>query len=88
MRQTFVCHALKQAEGESYLGHGYCTSLSKGIVIEVEHTQTGIVLHCSGQSCDAWMIDPILRHVNLLKASNQLNKKKRNHKKCINLISD
>lgn len=77
MRQTCVCHALKQAESESYLGHGYCTSLSKGIVIEVKHTQTGIVLHCSGQSCDAWMIDPILRHVNLLKASNQLNKKKK-----------
>lgn len=68
---------LKQPESESYLGHGYCTSLGKGIVVEVKHLQIGIVLHCSGQSCDAWVVDPILWHVNLLEASNQLNKRKK-----------
>lgn len=64
------CQVVKQPESKSDLGHGYRTPLGKGIVIEVNHTQTGIVLHCSGQSCDAWVVDTILWHVNLLKASN------------------
>lgn len=56
----------------SHLGHGDGSFLGEGVVVEVEHSELGVVLHGVGESRHSGVVDAILRHVDLLQTAHQL----------------
>lgn len=56
----------------SNLGHGDGSFLGEGIVVEVEHSELGVVLHGVGESHHSGVVDAVLRHVDLLQTAHQL----------------
>lgn len=56
----------------SHLRHGDGSFLGEGVVVEVEHSELGVVLHGVGQSCHSGVVDAVLGHVDFLQAAHQL----------------
>lgn len=56
-----------------YLCHGDGSLLGEGVIVEVDDAQLGVVLQGVGHGRDAWVVDAILRNMDLLQAAHQLN---------------
>lgn len=55
-----------------HLCHSNRSFLGEGVVVEVEHSELGVVLHGVGQSGHSRVVDAVLRHVDFLQTAHQL----------------
>lgn len=67
-----LCSIMLYSAVCSHLRHGDGSFLGEGVVVEIEHSELGVVLYGVGQSRHSGVVDAVLRHVDFLQTAHQL----------------